>query len=92
MEQLALIYDNPLPAPGELFTYGTELYQMYDLLYHGGMTSAEAQKLSMTHTRRISDIREKLAPYGWTAVKHRIPGQKIFQYKLEKLETQQAAA
>ncbi len=80
------------PRPDELFAYGTDLYQMYELLYHGGMTSLEAQKISMTHTRRISDIRIKLASRNWTVNKHKITGQKIFLYKLEQFAAEQAAA
>ena len=60
IDQPTLNFD-PVPKPGELFTYGTVLYGLYDLLYHGGMTTDEAVKIGgRTHTRRISDLRDDL--------------------------------
>lgn len=81
---------NPAPKPGELFEYGSGLYEMYDLLYHGGMATGQAARFGRTHTRRISDIRARLIARGypeWTVRGERIPGKKDFFYKLEKFET-----
>lgn len=55
---------NPAPRPGELFKYGSQLYKIYEGLLAGGITSVDIQRLgSLSHTRRISDIRERLRPY-----------------------------
>lgn len=80
---------NPAPKPGELFEYGSGLYEMYNLLYSGGMTTGEAARFGRTHTRRISDIRARLIEKGYplTVVGKKIPGKKDFFYKLEKFET-----
>jgi len=81
MEQASLNF-NPPPKPGELFRYGTGLYAMYEQLYHGGLNTVEAAKLGgMTHSRRISDIREKLKPYLLTVKKEKDRG-RIFKYKI----------
>lgn len=87
MNQPALNF-NPPPEPGKLFECDTQLYKIYDLLYHGGATSAEIIKISdsMTYTRRISDIRVKLKPHGYTATATRIPGKRISLYKLEEFK------
>jgi hypothetical protein len=63
MDQAALNF-NPPPMPGELFKYGSQQYRIYEKLVSGGATSVEIQEIGcLSHTRRISDIREKLKPY-----------------------------
>lgn len=54
-----------LPRPGELFKYGSQNYQLYEALYrHGRITNVAIRDLYiMSHTRRISDVREKLKPF-----------------------------
>lgn len=89
MDQPTLNF-NPVPKPGELFEYGSGLYEMYSLLYSGGMTTAQAARFGRTHTRRISDIRARLREKGHpdlTIKGERIQGKKDFFYKIERLET-----
>jgi len=81
-QQSSLNFD-PLPKPGELFTYGTTLYQMYEKLLADCLDSVEAQKMSMTHSRRISDIREKLKPFCLTVKKEKDRG-RIYKYKISR--------
>ena len=81
MDQPTLNF-SPIPKPGELFTPGTNLYTMYEQLYHGGLNTVEAAKFGgMTHSRRISDIREKLKPFCLTVKKEKDHG-RIFKYKI----------
>lgn len=63
MEQANLNF-NPPPSLGELFKYGSQLFQIYEKLISGGATSVEIQEIGcLSHTRRISDIRERLKPH-----------------------------
>ena len=63
MDQRSLNFD-PVPKPGELFKYGSQQYRIYEKLISGGATSVEIQEIGcLSHTRRISDIREKLKPF-----------------------------
>lgn len=84
MSQEALNFNNPLPKPGQLFDYGTQNYIIYDLLYRGGADAVEITKVSgsLTHSRRISDIREVLAPHGFTVMSKRLSGKRIYFYWL----------
>ena len=68
------------PKPEELFDYGTQSRSIYELLYHGGANAVEITKASgsMTHSRRISDIREALAPYGYTVMSKRLAGKRVY--------------
>lgn len=84
MQQASLNF-NPPPRPGELFAYGTKLYEMYEQLYHGGLNTIEAAKIGgLTHSRRFSDIREKLKPYLLTVKKEK-ERNGIFKYKIAGL-------
>ena len=57
------------PAPGQLFRYGSQNYQVYERLVSGGVTSAEMRDMNiLCHTHRISDCREKLKPYNLEVV------------------------
>lgn len=75
-----------LPRPGAFFRYGSQNYQVYERLLAGGITSAEMQKLNiMCHTKRISDVREKLNPFGYDVVCEVFSG-KVNVWKIKKLE------
>jgi hypothetical protein len=78
---------NPLPKPEGLFDYGTQNRTIYKLLYHGGANAVEIAKASgsLTHSRRISDIREALAPSGWTVMSKRLTGKRIYFYWLAEV-------
>ena len=82
------------PKPGELFDFQTQNYKIYDLLYHGGADAVGITKTSgsMTHSRRISDIREALAPHGWTVMSKRLPGKRIYFYWLAECDSLPAKA
>ena len=71
------------PKPGELFKYGSQQYKLYEMLLSGGATSAEIQERigCLSHTRRISDIREKLKPYLINIEAKRQHG-RVYFYKL----------
>ena len=86
MEQLAIDF-NTVPKPGQLFEYDTQLYKIYELLYHGGADAIEITKTSgsLTHSRRISDIRETLAPHGYTVMSKRLPSKRIYFYWLAEI-------
>jgi hypothetical protein len=77
---------NPPPKPGELFKHGTQLYQIYEKLLSGGITSPEIRNISgsLSHTRRISDIRTKLHPRGWDVESKRLHGN-VFINKLKDI-------
>ena len=73
MDQAAFNFKAP-PAH-ELFKPGSQQYLIYEGLLSGGITSVEIQKMGiLSHTRRISDIREKLKPYLLDVVATRIHG------------------
>ena len=73
----------PPPKPGELkFDYGSQNRKIYELLYRGGADAVEITNASgsMTHSRRISDIREALRPHGFTVMSRRLDGKRVYFY------------
>lgn len=63
MQQTDLALDKP--RPGELFSYGSQCYRLYERLLDGPVDNGEmlfSLRLG-SHTRRVSDLREKLRPY-----------------------------
>jgi hypothetical protein len=55
---------NPPPQPHELFKPDSQNYKIYEELLNGGISNIDiSKKYVLSHTRRISDIREKLKPY-----------------------------
>jgi len=72
-----------VPQPGELFKYGSQNYQLYEaLLTRGSLTNVGMRDLFiLSHTRRISDLREKLKPYCMD-VKKELVGHGVFAYRL----------
>ena len=83
MNQPELKFD--VPQPGELFKYGSQNYNLYQaLLEHGSVTNVGMRDLFiLSHTRRISDLREKLKPYCMD-VKKEFVGHGVFTYRLAK--------
>lgn len=89
MDQSSLNF-TPAPRPGELFKYGSQQYKVYEGLLAGGITSVEIQKMNiLSHTRRISDIREKLKPYLMDVEAVRQSG-RIYLYKLKGAKAEAA--
>lgn len=89
MDQSSLNF-TPAPRPGELFKYGSQQYKVYEGLLAGGITSVEIQKMNiLSHTRRISDIREKLKPYLMDVEAVRQSG-RIYLYKLKGVKAEAA--
>ena len=81
MEQSEIKFN--VPQPGELFKYGSQNYQLYEaLLERGSMTNVGMRDLFiLSHTRRISDLREKLKPYCMDVQKELV-GHGVFSYRL----------
>ncbi|PKN20916.1 MAG: hypothetical protein CVU71_03815 [Deltaproteobacteria bacterium HGW-Deltaproteobacteria-6] len=81
---------DPLPRPGSFFRWGSQNYQVYERLLAGGITSAEMHKLNfLSHTKRISDVREKLNPLGYDVVCEVFSG-KVNVWKIKKMEREAA--
>ena len=72
-----------LPRPAELFSYGSQNYRLYEALYESGrITNVAIRDLYiLSHTRRISDLREKLKPYCLNIKKEAVGGG-VFSYYL----------
>jgi hypothetical protein len=73
--------------PRNAFGFGTQNYRVYELLTYGPVTGLDINKLGiLSHTRRISDLREYLHPLGWTVksemIRHRPV---IYEYRIERL-------
>jgi hypothetical protein len=81
MEQQVMRFN--VPQPGELFKFGSQNYQLYEaLLERGSVTNVAMRDLFiLSHTRRISDLREKLKPYCMD-VKKELVGHGVFAYRL----------
>lgn len=82
MNQPAINFSPP-PEPGKLkFDHGSQNRIIYELLYRGGADAVEITKASgsMTHSRRISDIREALKPHGFTVMSRRLEGKRVYFY------------
>ena len=74
----------PRPAPGKLFSPGTQSYQLYERLLAGEVTNSEIvrQMGIFNSTGRISDIRAKLKPYLMDIEATRI-NKGLFKYTLK---------
>lgn len=75
---------NPLPRPDELFPTHNQPRRLYERMLCGPISNAEMrdQLLLLSYTRRLSDIREKLYPHGWTIHKEHA-GNGVFLYGLK---------
>ena len=80
MNQPELKFD--VPQPGELFKYGSQNYALYQALLQGGVTNVEMRDLFiLSHTRRLTDVREAIRPYLMDVKKERLHGG-VYLYKL----------
>ena len=72
------------PTPGELFTGENQDRRLYERLLTGAITNAEMRDelRLLSYTRRLSDLREKLAPFGMTVKKKHL-GNGVFEYSLK---------
>lgn len=70
--------------PKNPFAYGSQNYRIYDRLTMGALTGLDISRMGiLAHTRRVADIREALAPLGWTIETKMISSEpRIFQYRL----------
>jgi hypothetical protein len=63
-------------------------WRLYDLLKRGPATTKEIAAMGgRTHSRRVSDLREKLKPLGWTVESKplgRYDGEMQFKYWLSE--------
>ena len=75
---------NPRPAPGKLFSPGSQKYFLYERLLRGEVTNAEMvrQMGIFNNTARISELREVLKPYLMDIEASRI-NKGLFSYKLK---------
>lgn len=85
MEQQELNFN--YPPPGELFTYGTQDYQLYERLYNGGITNVEIVKdlCFLQYNRGIHDVRKKLLKHNADVKMEKLHG-KVYFYKLAPLD------
>ena len=76
---------HPLPRPGDLFSSESQNYRLYERMICGPISNAEMrdQLRLLSYTRRLSDLREKLFPHGWT-IKKEHAGNGVFVYSLIK--------
>jgi len=87
MTQTEFNFDlDQLPRPGAFFRYGSQNYRIYEKLLAGGITSDEMRRdCILSHTKRISDIRERLLVLGYDVVCQEFHG-KVNIWKIKKLE------
>ena len=71
------------PRPDELFPGDNQDRRLYLRLLEGAITNAEMrdQLKLLSYTRRLSDLRERLAPHGMTITKKHL-GNGVFSYSL----------
>ena len=80
-----------LPSLAELFPTDCQDRRLYQRLLEGGITNAEMRDelRLLSYTRRLSDLREKLKPHGYTINKY-WRGNGVFIYRLEQTKQQAA--
>ena len=81
LEQAAFNFQ--APRPDEIFPGDNQDRRLYQRLLEGAITNAEMrdQLRLLSYTRRLSDLRERLAPHGMTITKKHL-GDGVFQYSL----------
>lgn len=85
MTQPELNFTAPkLPHPDEIFPADNQDRRLYQRMIRGEITNAEMrdQLHLLSYTRRLSDLREKLHPHGYT-IKKQHQGEGVFVYRLE---------
>jgi hypothetical protein len=88
-----------LPTPADLFPKGrkkkSQDRRLYEQLLIGPVTNVQMRDNPelrfLSHTRRITTLRELLKPYGWCVPGHDL-GNGIVEYQLEKIEGVRVAA
>ena len=70
--------------PKNPFFFGSQNYEVYNLLLTGPQTGRDIQRLGiLSHSRRISDLREALEPLGWTVKSKLVNGNpRIYEYRI----------
>jgi len=85
MEQPSLNFE-PLPRPGIMFSYGSQNHKLYCAFCDGPLTAIQMSELlgrTASHTRRMSDIDERLevvCPGEFKRVKTKI-SKGVFEYR-----------
>jgi len=75
-----------LPRPADLFpSPDNQARRLYERMLYGPISNAEMrdQLRLLSYTRRLSDLREKLAPLGLT-VRKSYGGNGVFFYSIER--------
>lgn len=72
------------PHPDALFARGSQNWRIYDKMREWGaiLNSEIAQMGCLSHTRRISDIREALKPFAKDVEAHRVR-RGLWKYKIK---------
>jgi len=75
---------NPLPRPAALWPSDCQDRRLLERLIEGPVSNAQMRDdlRLLSYTRRLSDLREKLEPLGWT-VKKEHQGNGVFIYTLK---------
>jgi hypothetical protein len=86
-----MTFSLPLDYPRNPFRYGSGNYLTYERLSIGPATGLELSKFSLSHTRRLSDLKERLRPLGWTIENKRVCNDPvIYEYWLAKIKKEAA--
>ena len=90
MMQTALNF-NPLPRPEEIFPADNQDRRLFERMILGPVSNAQMRDelRLLSYTRRLSDLREKLFPYG-LIIRKEHHGNGVFVYSIER--HQEAAA
>jgi hypothetical protein len=74
------------PLPSDLFKRGSQNYRLYERMLAAPITNEEiADKEGLhirSHTRRISDLREKLKPRSFDVKAERVSNTGLYSYRL----------
>ena len=75
---------NPLPRPEEIFPADNQDRRLFERMLLGPVSNAQMRDelRLLSYTRRLSDIREKLTPHGFT-IKKEHQGDGVFIYSIE---------
>lgn len=76
---------SPIPRPEEIFPAQNQDRRLYERMLLGPVSNAQMRDelRLLSYTRRLSDIREKLTPHGFT-IKKEHQGDGVFIYSLER--------
>lgn len=87
----ASINFNPIPRPEEIFPAQNQDRRLYERMLLGPVSNAQMRDelRLLSYTRRLSDIREKLFPHGFT-IRKEYQGNGVFVYSLERQQREAA--